>query len=440
VIKELEGIPLTLVLSPEGRGEWGRFPGGARRGGGFLRGARKGGGFLGEARIIVRKRMFSVLFISIFAAMLGLGIIAPLMPIYAKSLGATGIWLGIIFSGFSLTRAIFMPIVGKLSDKRGRKGFITSGLLLYSLISLLYTLAGKVYYLTAVRLIHGVASAMVIPVAMAYVGEIAEKGKEGKYMGIFNMALLLGMGSGPFLGGLLNDSFGIASVFYAMAGLTAIAFLIALVFLPNIGFSRATQIANPVSLKEIIRNNIMRGLLLYNIISGMGRGGIMAFLPILGSNIDIIPSRAGIIVSFHIFLMAFLQGPLGRLADKYNKFFLVLAGSTLAGVALLLTPIARNFWQLFFISSIMGLGGATSMPPTSAITVQVGQKLGMGISMGLFNTAMSIGTIAAPLISGIVMDILEVKFVFFVSGVISLFGTLVFYRYIRQFLKSPKLA
>ena len=173
----------------------------------------------------MRRRIFNVLFISAFAAMLGLGIIAPLMPIYAKNLGATGIWLGIIFSGFSLTRAIFMPIIGRLSDKKGRKRFITSGLLSYSLISLLYPLAAKVYYLTGVRLIHGLASAMVVPVAMAYIGDIAEKGKEGSYMGTFNMALLLGTGAGPFLGGFINDSFGIAPVFYAMAGFTAIAFL-----------------------------------------------------------------------------------------------------------------------------------------------------------------------------------------------------------------------
>jgi len=379
----------------------------------------------------MRKRIFNVLFISAFAAMLGLGIIAPLMPIYAKSLGATGIWLGIIFSGFSFSRAIFMPIAGKLSDKTGRKVFITSGLLLYSLISLLYPMAGKAYHLTVIRFIHGFASAMVIPVAMAYIGEIAEKGREGRYMGTFNMALLLGMGAGPFLGGFLNDSFGIASVFYAMAGLTAIAFLVSLVFLPEVRFSEAARMANPVPLNQIVRNNVMRGLLLYNVISAMGRGGIMAFLPIFASGIDINPARVGIIISFHVFLMALLQRPAGRLADRYSKLLLVLLGSSLAAIALLVTPIARNFWQLFVIALVMGLGGATGMPSVAAITVEVGKKLGMGVSMGLFNTATSVGMIAAPLISGVVMDAVGIKSVFVVAGVISLFGTLIFCYYLK---------
>ena len=69
----------------------------------------------------VKRRVFVILFFSIFSSMLGIGIIAPLLPIYAESFGASGLWIGIIFSGFSISRSIFMPIVGRWSDKRGRK-------------------------------------------------------------------------------------------------------------------------------------------------------------------------------------------------------------------------------------------------------------------------------------------------------------------------------
>ncbi|HII07488.1 MAG TPA: MFS transporter, partial [Methanotrichaceae archaeon] len=78
------------------------------------------------------KRLFDVLFISVFAAMLGLGIVGPLLPIYAENLGASGLWIGMIFSGFAAGRAIFMPIVGRLSDESGRKKFIVTGLLAYA--------------------------------------------------------------------------------------------------------------------------------------------------------------------------------------------------------------------------------------------------------------------------------------------------------------------
>ncbi len=58
------------------------------------------------------KKVFSILFLVIFVTTLGLGIVAPLMPVFAESLGGRGVWLGIIFSGFSISRVIFMPLIG----------------------------------------------------------------------------------------------------------------------------------------------------------------------------------------------------------------------------------------------------------------------------------------------------------------------------------------
>jgi len=108
----------------------------------------------------MKKRSLFTLFFSIFAAM--------------------------IFSGYAISRAIIMPIMGGLSDKDGRRIFIASGLVLLAVISLLYLPAHTEYTLTAVRLLNGLAAGMIIPVALAYAGEVAQEGKEGKTMGIFN--------------------------------------------------------------------------------------------------------------------------------------------------------------------------------------------------------------------------------------------------------------
>jgi len=134
------------------------------------------------------KKAFPVLALSIFSSMLGVGIIAPLLPLYADSLGATGIWLGIIFGGFSVSRAIFMPIIGRLSDHGGRKLFISIGLLVYAIISLGYIWASSVSQLTLVRLIQGAAAGMIIPIAQAYIGDISPEGEEGTWMGYFHTA------------------------------------------------------------------------------------------------------------------------------------------------------------------------------------------------------------------------------------------------------------
>ena len=77
---------------------------------------------------------------SVGVAMIGLGIIWPLIPIYAKELGAGGFLVGIIIASFNIARVVFSPFSGRFSDKWGRKKFIVAGLFAYSVISVFYVL------------------------------------------------------------------------------------------------------------------------------------------------------------------------------------------------------------------------------------------------------------------------------------------------------------
>jgi MFS family permease len=109
---------------------------------------------------IMEKRTLFSLYFSIFAAILGLSIISPLLPTIAEDLRVTGVWMGMIFSGYAISRAIVMPIMGGLSDKYGRRIFIASGLLLLAVFSLLYLPAHNVYTFTGVRLLNGLAAGL----------------------------------------------------------------------------------------------------------------------------------------------------------------------------------------------------------------------------------------------------------------------------------------
>ncbi|NOR77685.1 MAG: MFS transporter [Methanophagales archaeon] len=93
-------------------------------------------------------RTLVTLYFTIIAAILGLSIISPILPTIAEDLRVTGVWMGLIFSGFAISRTIIMPIMGGLSDKYGRKIFIASGLLLLAVFSLLYLPGHNVYTFT----------------------------------------------------------------------------------------------------------------------------------------------------------------------------------------------------------------------------------------------------------------------------------------------------
>ena len=99
-----------------------------------------------------------------------MGLVVPLLPVYAHELGAGSFQIGLIFGAFSLTRTLFVPYFGSLSDRKSKKHLLTIGMFIYFALSLLYAASDDVLSLILLRLAHGFASAMILLVAQAYVG------------------------------------------------------------------------------------------------------------------------------------------------------------------------------------------------------------------------------------------------------------------------------
>jgi MFS family permease len=371
---------------------------------------------------------FVTLFLSIFVASLGIGMVSPLMPIYSQSLGAKGVWLGAIFSGFSLARIIFMPLVGRLSDKRGRKIFISLGLFFYSLLSLGYIFSQNLPQLIAVRFLHGVASAMVVPIALAYIGEISPKGEEGKFLGTFNIALFFGFGMGPLLGGVVTDNISQSASFLAMGGLSFISFLSILFFLPVSVRQKTRLSGKQFSFKLLLKDRLLQGLFIFRAFYAFGRGLVVTFLPILAISHRVNLTQIGLLISSTILLNSVLQYPFGKIADRYDKKKLLLLGSGISAVMLFLIPLGDNFLKLFLIALVLGIGGGISMPAGTALAAVVGKRRSsMGSTMGIYSMAMSAGLIFGPLTGGAIQGAWGIAPVFLFGGLISILGVASFY-------------
>ncbi len=148
----------------------------------------------------MQKSILFTILSAIFIVFVGMGIIAPILPIYAEELGATGFALGIIMAAYAVSGGLLQPFVGTLSDRHGKKGFLIAGLIMFGLTGYVYTIAGSVAQLVMIRFFHGAGSALIFPIAMAYIIESAED-HVGKYLGWFNIAIFAGIGAGPVLGG-----------------------------------------------------------------------------------------------------------------------------------------------------------------------------------------------------------------------------------------------
>ena len=384
----------------------------------------------------MEKRIFTVLFIAVFATMLGTSIIEPFMGIYAESLGANGFLIGLIFGSFTLSRALFTPFIGRLSDFKGRKMLLLIGLTGYTILSFFYAAATTTSSLVIIRFFHGLASAMVLPISMAYIGDIAPKNQEGKYLGTFTISFFMGLAFGPIIGGALHDIWHMNAAFYAMGLISFLSLLLLIFMLPEIDAHKNTK---PSSFKIILKDKTMQAMFIFRLMNAFGISALMGFLPLLAERINISVFQIGVIVTSNLLISSVFQRYFGVLADKSDKVAMSVAGTFMMVVALGLMPFAANFYTLLLFNLLMGFGSAVAIPAGSAITAQLGRKLGMGSVMGLFNTAFGIGGGVGPIIAGLIMMATNLIFVFISSALIVLIGAIIFYYLMKNNIEYKKL-
>lgn len=375
------------------------------------------------------KKIFGTLFFSMFAAITGVGIVVPLLPVYAHDLGASGIYIGLIFGSFSISRTFFLPYFGRLSDKKGRKPFIVAGLFAYAVVSVAFILSKTVESLIFIRFMQGIGSAMVMPVVQAYIGEITPPGREGFTMGMFNMSLFFGLSIGPLMGGVINDLMGLNSAFMFMGALSLIGFFLSLVFLPPTKTERiVSRERELVSWKTLLQDREIAGMFLFRFAHTTCIGIIWGFMPVFAdSEFSISSSLIGVLLMLMVSISGLLHVPMGILADRINKNFLVLTGGLITCFTVYLFAWQTNVCGLILNSIIFGLGGGVSMPALMALAVLKGSESGvMGSVMALLTMAHSMGMLAGSLLAGVIMDYLELRKAFPFGAGIMFLGLLSF--------------
>ncbi|MDY6935611.1 MAG: MFS transporter [Spirochaetota bacterium] len=376
------------------------------------------------------KKIFSVLFFSIFSAILGVGIVVPFLPVYAHDLGASGVYIALIFGAFSLSRAFFLPYFGRLSDIKGRKPFIMSGLLIYALVSIAFFFSEDINSLIIIRFIQGIGSAMVLPVTHAYIGEITPPGREGFAMGLFNISLYGGLSLGPLAGGIIKDRFNIQVTFGFMGIFALIALILCISMLPSRSSEKhSLRRGKPQTYRNLLKDKLITSLFIFRMCYTTCIGIVWSFLPVLADGEFALSSfLIGVLVMIGVLISGLLQTPMGYLADRVDKRNLIIIGGLLTAVAIFSLEFANGFWDMLFSNIAYGLGGGIAMPALMAISVVKGNQMGsMGSIMALLTLGHTIGMFSGSLFAGIMMDLFGLHVVFYSGAIIMLLGVGIFY-------------
>ena len=389
-------------------------------------------------------RIFGSLFFATATAQLGLGIISPILPLYATTFAASATEIGLVFTAFSVSRALLGPFVGRLSDRIGRRPLILSGLLLYAGVSVLYASAGSLWMLGVFRFIHGIASVMVTPIAQAYVGDLTPKGREGRYLNAFYSSQFIGMAIGPLLGGLIGGTWSYAMAFYAMGGLSVLSLALVYFTVPVDQTARERRVAKPrviTPLREVVRSDAVKAMLVYFVTRGFWRQSFNAFYPlyaVVAFSVD--EASVGLVLSTYMFAEGLLQIPFGFLADRFPRIRQIIVGSVFAPLVLLAVPYVGSTWAVALLTFGMGAFSALGRSSLVAIRTELGRTHGMATLAGLQGSAFAVGQAFGPALSGAVVDLVGLVAVFPFGSAIGCVGTALVLGWLRRWIRRDPAA
>lgn len=383
------------------------------------------------------KNEFFFVCTSLFLLVFGTYISGTLLVPFAKTLGGTSMSIGIIYSCMYVVRLLLGTPIGRISQKRGTKTILTYSLILYPFIAIAYWISWNIPSLLAARLLHGVASAMMLPMAMAYIGEISPIGQEGRFMGVYNTILFVASASGPFVGGLIYDKYGIRYAFLILFILALFSLVIILAFTKN-DFSKNSNkvpaleirnIDNGNNLKELWSNKRLLALSCINIVTAMLLALLGASFTQLALSYNLNMGLIGLLIALNNIVIGITQLPLGHFVDSYNKLKLTVASGIMTSVLVLFIPLIKSILGIAVLIIILGIFTALNLSTSTALSAILGKEVGMGKTMGFLGSANSAGTITGYLVLGCVADRFGINSTFYLTGIVFIIGTVLFYMF-----------
>lgn len=179
------------------------------------------------------RNRLTTIFVIVFVDLLGFSLILPLLPFYARTFGASDFVIGLLVASYAAAQLIGAPILGRLSDRFGRRPILLVSIAGTFIGFLLLGFAQSLWMLFASRILDGLTGGN-ITVAQAYIADVSDEKNRAKSFGIIGAAFGLGFIVGPALGGALSAGDRYALPAFAAAALAFINIILVTLWLPEL--------------------------------------------------------------------------------------------------------------------------------------------------------------------------------------------------------------
>jgi len=383
------------------------------------------------ARIVLQyKSLFSekpgflTICVATAISFLGVAIVMPILPIFTKEFGVGAAAIGLVVGIYGMARLFLNLPAGLLSQRFGRRVMMGGGLMLCAVGTGFMGFAGEVNELVLWRFLSGAGSAMYMTGAMSFITDISTDQNRGRLMSLHQGCLLIGVDSGPILGGFIADSLGYRWAFYLAGLLTLAAAIWVLLSLPKTRsrsrdeFSQKDTSSSPGSfwdihtIKALLTNQTFLIVNLFSLMVFFTRTGSRhTLLPLLASGtVGMSATQLGLLFTVMATINFLFVFPAGVLTDRYGRKSVVLPGVALTVLALSLFAFSESLWAFFMAGVILGAGTGIIGPTPTAYIGDLAPHGKAGIAMGLHRTFGDLGFITGPIVLGIIADATEDKF------------------------------
>ncbi len=356
------------------------------------------------------KRLFSIILV-VFIDLLGFSLILPLLPYYAETFSANQTTTGILIASYALMQLIGAPILGRLSDRFGRRPVLLLSVFGTFLGFLLLGFANALWMLFASRILDGLTGGN-LSVAQAYISDVTDEKSRSKGLGMIGAAFGLGFIIGPVTGGLLSQ-WGYAVPAFAAAVISLINLILIYAWLPeSLTAEKRSQMTEkrPAfsfgALLVAFQRPFTGSILITRFFFGLAFAIFQTIFSLYAlAKFNLTARDTGFVLTYVGVLSVIVQGFLvGRLTSRYREDLLITASVVLMGISLIGWALAPSVLWLYIILTPTALsGGLLNTLLSSTLTKAVApQEIG-GI-LGLSAAVESSTRIIAPILGGVLLQ------------------------------------
>lgn len=384
-----------------------------------------------------------IIWATIFLDLMGITLIIPFINELVEQLGGDERHAGLLLASYALMQFIFAPILGKISDKYGRRPVLLFGMLGASIAFLIFSFANQLWLLFVSRMFAGISNAN-ISVAQAYIADITNPKERTVKMGIIQAAFSLGFIIGFPIGGILSEQFSISTPSILASSLSMINAIFAYFLLPESLNQKNRKmesiVLNPFSIiessilniKNYYQNQKFKSILIIFFLYSFAFSILhVTFVEFNREYLKMNSQKIGFIFMY-IGIIGFLIQMffIKSLIKIFNEENVMIIGFSLMAFGLVLTPFVDHMNWLFLTTFFVSSGNSLIAPTATSLISQKATKSEQGLILGITQSLGSLGRIFGPPFGGLTYYTIHMMFPF-ISAAIVLIGSIIFYQFMK---------